>query len=109
MKFFLFLMSLSTICLAQSDWKIVAESNQCSEKIQILAKDGEKYVLVQSGENKIKLNSLDNSDFQTDSPKSITFKSDQYQFDWPAMMERNPPKLSFLKSRNKQACRMVTK
>lgn len=109
MKLFILLLSLSSLSFAEGEWKIIAESENCQQKIQVFGKEGEKYVLVQKGTEQIKLFSEDGSAYKKESPSSTIFKSVDYKFTNPAIMEANPPKLQILKGQNKQACRMVLK
>ncbi|HXH76844.1 MAG TPA: hypothetical protein VNJ08_17880 [Bacteriovoracaceae bacterium] len=112
------LMVLSSVASAAQDWKVVAETKDCAEKAQILAKEGEKYVIVTSGGVKQKLFAKDGV-FSFDSKTSVQFSSDAsqkrevgtptYTFSMPSMVEANLPKLDVINGSKKAHCNMVTK
>jgi hypothetical protein len=105
------LMAFSVQSFASQGWKIVAivSDPACSEKIQILAKDGENFVYAVSGTEKNKLMADDGSAFQADSMKSTTFSSSSYIFTHPSYVEGNPPKIDIIKSSTKKNCLMNLK
>jgi hypothetical protein len=118
---FFSLMTLSSIAAAGADWKVVATVSDpaCAEKIQILAKEGEKFVYAVNGADKNKLLAEDGSTFSADSMKSTTFVSDAaekrelgdptYTFTHPSYVEANPPKLDIAYSGVMKHCRMNIK
>jgi hypothetical protein len=94
-----------------ADWKIVAESTLCDEKIKIMGKEGEKYVMAIKGEDKIKLSSKDGSVFHENSMKSTEFSNvdrdgTKYTFFQPSYVEGNPPKIDVMINDSKKRCRM---
>ena len=103
MKNFTFILFLivSSAFAAAPDWKVVAESSDCSEKIKILAKEGESFVYAVKGEEKTKLTGEANSKFSIDAPKAVTFSSRQnargeiISFTNPSVTEANLPKIQF--------------
>ncbi len=109
--FLLSLFSLSPMAFAAQDWKVIAETTSCAEKIQILGKEGEKYVLAKRGEEKIKLFSKDGSAFHENSMSSTEFDSDKssdvtYNFIQPSYVEGNPPKIDVLYDGARRRCKM---
>jgi hypothetical protein len=82
-------------------WQVVAETSNCSEKIQILAKEGEKFVYALKGEEKTKLIGEANSSYNKDSPKAVIFSSqansrgETISFTNPSVVEANLPKIQF--------------
>lgn len=105
----LFLLTLSSISNAD-DWKVVAQTISCEEKIQVLGKEGEKYVLAVKGDEKIKLFAVDESTFKVDSIKSTEFISKKddvtYRFIQPSYVEANPPKIDVIHHGLKKRCKM---
>ena len=109
--FFLAIMSLSSVSMAAADWKVVAETTSCDEKIQIMGKEGEKYVLAVRGDEKTKLFAADGSEFHEDALKPTEFKSEKsadvsYRFMQPAYVEANPPKIDVAYNGAKKRCKM---
>lgn len=103
---------------ATPEWKVVAETSDCAEKIQILAKEGEKFVYAQKGAEKTKLAALGADTYKKDSPKAVAFTStandsgETISFTNPGMVEANPPKIQIANS-NKgiaaQKCNVTVK
>lgn len=112
MKKFLILslLSFTTLSFAAAEWKVVAETTSCEEKIQVLGKEGEKYVLAVKGDEKTKLFAVDGSLFKVDSMKSTEFVSKKgdatYRFIQPSYVEANPPKIDVVHHGLKQRCKM---
>lgn len=106
-SFFAFVSFAST---ASTEWKVVAETTSCDEKVQVLGKEGEKYVLAVKGEDKTKLFSEDGSTFKHDSMKNTHFvaKTEDvtYRFIQPSYVEANPPKLDVVHHGLKKRCKM---
>lgn len=110
-KFLVFsLLITSAFSYAAADWKVVAETTSCEEKIQVLGKEGEKYVLAVKGDEKTKLFAVDGSAFKTDSMKSTEFVSKKedvtYRFIQPSYVEANPPKIDVVHHGMKKRCKM---
>jgi hypothetical protein len=107
--FFISLMTLSTLSFA-AEWKVVAETTSCDEKIQVLGKEGEKYVLLVKGDEKTKLFSTDDSVFNENAMKSTEFVSKgtdtSYRFIQPSYVEANPPKIDVSFYGDKKRCKM---
>lgn len=102
---------------AASKWKIIAESVSCPEKIQILGKEGESYVLVVYKNQQKKLYSKDQSKFRSVELTSTEYSSDvkkdnyilgdpTFTFYMPGEVEGNPPKLDMAYSGRIERCRM---
>lgn len=109
--FFLALMSLSTVSMAAADWKVIAETTSCDEKIQIMGKEGEKYVMAVRGDEKTKLFAVDGSEFHENNMKPTEFKSDKSSdtsiyFLQPSYVEGNPPKIGVTSNGTKKRCKM---
>lgn len=116
------LIALSLLSLSASafsaDWKVVAETMDCSDKVQILAKDGEKFVQVKTGDKVQKLISQDGSAFSSQGGKSTVFVSAKkethlgvptYEYTHPSYQEANPPKIDIFYSGVKKHCKMSAK
>lgn len=115
--FLISLLSMTSVVWAAKDWKVVAETTSCDEKVQILAKDGEKYVLAVQGDMKRKLIARDGSAFNENTMKTTEFvsdvKSEEYKlgeptftFIQPSYVEGNPPKIDVAYSGTKKRCKM---
>jgi hypothetical protein len=112
-QFFLFfLMSLSSISLAVSDWKAIGETTSCDEKIQIFGKEGEKYVVALSDKGKTKLFSTDGLAFHENSMRSAEYTSNKnskffYRFLFPAYVEGNLPKIDVVHKGSAKRCSLI--
>lgn len=105
------LFSLSSLSYAAADWKVIAETTSCNEKIQVLGKEGEKYVLAVKGDEKTKLFATDGSAYKQDTMSMTEFTSDKasevkYTFTQPSYVEGNLPKIDVAYSGTKQRCKM---
>lgn len=93
-----------------SNWKTIAQTTNCDEKIQIMGKEGEKYVVALKGEEKIKLFSNDGSTFKSHSINSNEFTNEvegmKYRFIRPGDVEGNPPKIDLSIDNKRKRCRM---
>lgn len=118
--FFLSLLSIASLASAATDWKVVAETTgACKEKLQVLAKEGEKYVLVTEGDTKTKLFAEDGSAYSeqnakavvytNNSDKSLNESSKKFTFLQPAMVDGNPAKLNVSMNGVKDNCKMNLK
>lgn len=113
MKSFLFV-SLFSISLAASaapaSFNVVAETtNNCGEKVKILAKDGEKYVLAVKGEEETKLTAAGNSPYNKQGPDTMIFEGEGYTFVQPAVTNGNPPKINIASNDKRLKCSMKQK
>jgi hypothetical protein len=109
--FFMAIMSISTMTHAVAEWKVVADTTSCSDKIQVLGKEGEKYVLAVRGAEKIKLFAKDGAIFHENAMVSAQFVSDKssdvtYTFTQPSQVEANPPKIDVAYNGAKKRCKM---
>lgn len=110
----LFLIALFSYALptfAAADWKVIAETTSCADKIQVLGKEGEKYVLAVRGEEKVKLFAKDKAEFHENSLATTEFTSDasqdvKYTFIQPSYVEANPPKIDVAYQGAKKRCKM---
>lgn len=118
--FLLSLMSLSTFAWSAQDWKVVAvTTTACKEKLQVLAKEGEKFVYVTEGETKTKLYSEDGSAFSEQNSRSVVYTntadqslsatSKRYTFTQPSMVDPNPAKLELGMNQVQEKCKMTLK
>lgn len=114
------LMSLSTLAWSAQEWKVVAvTTTSCKEKLQVLAKEGEKFVYVTEGETKTKLFSEDGSAFSEENPRSVVYTntkdktlsatSKRYTFTQPSMVDPNPAKLEVGMNQGLDKCKMTLK
>jgi hypothetical protein len=109
--FLIAIMSLSSVAFA-ADWKVVAETTSCDDKIQIMGKEGEKYVMAVRGDEKTKLFAKDGSAFHEETMRSTEFTSAKsasdvsYTFIQPSMVEANPPKIDVAYNGAKKRCKM---
>lgn len=118
--FLLSLMSFTSFAWSSADWKVVAETtNNCKEKIQVLAKEGEKFVYVAEGDMKTKLLAEDGSGYSSESGKAIVFSNEsdkslttaakRYSFTQPSMVDGNPPKINVAVNGVKDNCKLKLK
>lgn len=106
---FVSLLTLTSLSWAAQEWKVVAETTICDEKIQIMGKDGEKYVVAVHGNEKTKLYSKDGSAFNEESMQMTEFSSNgepTYNFIHPSYVEANPPKIDVSYSGKRKRCKM---
>jgi hypothetical protein len=119
MKSFLFfsLMVFTSLTWAAQGWKVVAvTTNNCQEKVEVLAKEGEKFVYVNNGSVKTKLVAEDGSAFSEESGKLVTFSNaddksslEKYTFIQPSMVDPNPAKIQIASNGLKANCKMKLK
>lgn len=118
--FLLSLMSLSTAAFSATDWKVVAETtNGCKEKVQVLAKEGEKFVYVNDGASKTKLFAEDGSAFSESSGKAIVFSNEgdknlgaaskRFTFTQPSMVDGNRPQINVAMNGVRDNCKLNLK
>ncbi len=105
---------------SNADWNVVAETipGACEEKIQILAKTGEKYVMVARGEMRDKLYSKDKSAFNREDSVEVQFESlpvngklikPTFLFTKPSIMNGSPAKIEVTQSGSRRMCKMALK
>ena len=117
--FFFSLMSFATLVWSAQEWKVVAvTTNACKDKVEVLAKEGEKFVYVHEGDVKTKLFSADGSAFTEQNGKSVTFTNSseglasseaRYTFVQPSMVDGNPAMLQVASNGVKANCKMKLK
>jgi hypothetical protein len=107
--FVLSLFSLPSITSA-AEWKVIAETTSCRERIQVLGKEGEKYVLAVKGDEKMRLFSKDGSLFLENSPQTTEFVFQNadvtYRFIRPSYVEANSPKMDVISHGQQKRCKM---
>lgn len=117
MKFLILLslFTLTSIAFA-AEWKTIAETTNCPDATQIMAKDGEKFVKAVTNGKEEMLYSQDGSVFKSDSPKTTFFASRKegsagtsVTFTQPGMVESNTPKLDIVAADKKSHCNMKSK
>jgi hypothetical protein len=103
-----------------NDWKVVAESTTaCKEKLQVLAKEGEKFVYVADGDTKTKLFAEDGAVFSEQNGKPIVYTnandknlnetSKRFTFVQPSMVDGNSAKLNVAMNGVRDNCKMRLK
>lgn len=102
---------MTSFAFAQADWKVIAETTSCADKIQILGKEGEKYVLAVHGDERTKLYAKDGSSFKENAMSTTEYRSPEksdvsYTFIQPSMVEGNPPKVDVVYHGEKKRCKM---
>lgn len=117
--FLLSLMSFSSFLMAATaDWKVVAETTtNCKEKIQVLAKEGEKFVYVADGSNKTKLFSEDGTVYSEQNGKAVVYSNPtekslsakKFTFTQPSVVDGNPPKIDMAMNGVRDNCRLKLK
>jgi hypothetical protein len=118
--FFFSLLLFSTFSWSASEWKVIAESTpDCSEKLKVLAKQGEKFVFVTDGHSKTKIDSLNGSVFSEQNGQEVVFsnsheknldeRSKRFTFIQPSMMNSSLPKLTIATNGIKHHCKMKLK
>ena len=104
-------MSMPSLSFANEGWKVIAETTSCAEKIQILGKEGEKFVLAVAGDEKTKLFANDGSAYKESSMKMTEYKSSgendvTYRFIQPSYVDGNLPKIDVTYNGEKKRCKM---
>lgn len=118
--FLLSLMSLTTFAYSASEWKVVAETTtNCKEKIQVLAKEGEKFVYVADGDAKTKLFAEDGTTYSETNGKAVIFSNEsdknldaaakRFTFTQPSMVDGNPPKIDVAMNGVRDNCKLKLK
>lgn len=111
MKSFLIFSLLSMNVFAAADWVSLGETENCPEKVEVFAKEGEKFIEVSVGNKRTKLFSVDKSAYVKDTPRTTEFTSLDKSLTYfqPGMADGNPPKLSLMSSGSKEICKLVLK
>lgn len=99
---------------AVEGWQVIAESGKdCPEKVQILGKEGEKYVRALYDGKDQKLISKSKEAFTSDAKREMTFESmkeesrnETVKFTNPGMVESNVPKVEVVKNGKTHNCNM---
>ena len=118
--FLLSLMSFATMAHSAQEWRVVATTTSaCKEKVEVLAKVGEKFVYVNEAGVKTKLYSEDGSTFSDENPRSVVFtntsdkslseSSKRYTFIQPSMVDPNPAKIKLEMNQAFSNCKMTLK
>ena len=118
--FFFSLVLFSTFSWSAPEWKVVAEStSDCSDKLQVLAKEGEKFVYVTDGHTKTKIDSLNGSAFSEQNGQEVVFsntseknldeRSKRFTFVQPSMVNSSLPKLTVATHGLMNHCKMKLK
>lgn len=113
MKFLLlvsfFAISLTSVA-APAAFKVVAETtNNCGEKVKILAAEGEKFVVASKNGEETKLTSESNSEYHKEGPDTVIFHAEGYTFVQPAVTNGNPPKINMASNDQRMKCSMKQK
>lgn len=116
---FVSLISLTSLCFA-AEWKVVAETVGCPEKVQVLAKEGESYVIASHDGHHRKLYADDGRKFSPQNMGTTEYNSDTnkekyllgeptFRYTHPSYVEGNPPKIDVSHSGRSERCRMNLK
>lgn len=110
------LLFLSSSIFAAAEWKVIAETTNCADTTQILAKEGEKFVKALSRGKEQKLFAQNGAIYQANSPKTTFFKAQAegltdstLSFTKPGVVESNTPKLDVVADGKKSHCNMKSK
>jgi hypothetical protein len=114
--FISFSLSLSATA---AEWKVIAETTDCPERVRVLASEGEKHVLVEKEGKRQRLESENGKAYRSDRGTTMSFATDTrnktlgdlptYEFNLPATFESNPPRIHIFYSGVKHDCRMLYK
>lgn len=97
------LLSVTAWASTADGWKVVAEtSNNCQDKVQIIAKEGEPFVYAVQGDKKTRLDSQGGATYTKDGTNNITFSSGTTSYFHPAYVSATPPKIKLAE----EDCRM---
>ena len=118
--FFFSLVLFSTFSWSAPEWKVVAESTpDCSDKLQVLAKEGEKFVYVTDAHSKTKIYSSDGSAFSGENSKEVVFsntneknlddRTKRFTFIQPSMVSSTLPKMTVSTNELINHCKMKLK
>lgn len=110
----LLIFSASSFAASVDGWQIIAESTKdCPENVQILGKDGEKYVRALYDGKDQKLVSKNKEAFSANAKREMTFetmkeeaKNETVKFTNPGMVESNMPKVEVVKNGETHNCKM---
>ena len=110
----LFLLS-SSVFAAYEGWQVIAESGKdCPEKVQILGKDGEKYVRALYDGKDQKLVAKSKEAFSSSAKREMVFESQKEEarnetvkFTNPGMVESSTPKVEVVKNGKTHNCNMM--
>lgn len=89
-------------------WKPAAKAVDCPHDVKVMAKEGEKHVLVDVDGKKYQLTSTKDEAFSDDALVSHEFSNKQeiMKITLPGYVERNPPKFDFKAEGKDIHCRM---
>lgn len=99
---------------AVEGWQVIAESGKdCPEKVQILGKEGEKYVRALYDGKDQKLVAKSKEAFSTEAKREMVFetqkeeaRNETVKFTNPGMVESNVPKIEVVKNGKTHNCNM---
>lgn len=106
--FFILLNIFSYFSYASDSWKVEAETTSCQTEYKILAKSGEKFVILLNGENKVKLHSEDGSGYMDENPRRTIFLNKNLNVSYvrPSVVDGNLPKLKFTDNEALSNCQL---
>lgn len=86
----------------------MAKAIDCPHEVNVMAKTGEKHVMVEVDGKKFQLNSNKDESFSEEALVSHQFVNEQEKmaFTLPGYVERNPPKFDVVENGKKVHCRM---
>lgn len=109
MKFLIcVLLTLSSLSSFAATWKPVAKAIDCPHDIHVLAKPGEKHVMVEFDGKKYQLNSDKDESYSEEALVAHQFVNEQekMRLTLPGYVEGNPPKFNLDENGKKIHCRM---
>jgi hypothetical protein len=109
--FFILLSTFSYFGYASDSWKVVAETTSCQTEYKILAKSGEKFVILFNGEKKVRLHSEDGSSYIDENPRRTIFSNKNLNVSYvsPSVVDGNLPKLKFAERDSIPNCQLNLK
>jgi hypothetical protein len=112
MKSFLtFSLCLTSTLAFASEWRVIAETRDCFEKVKIQGKESEKYVIAELPKGKVKLVSVDDHPYKSMAPAGTEYISADKSIRYlqPGYVEGNPPKLFIVKNGKTFSCSLTEK
>ena len=81
------------------EWKVIGSTTDCNETLQIMGKDGEKYVKAVKGDSETKLVAKDGAAFEENNVKTTEFVSEagsenKITYVHPGKVDGNPAKVT---------------
>lgn len=110
---------LSSMAWSAAEWKTIAVTSDCAQKVSIEAKEGESFIYAVQDGKKTKLTAENNKPFKLDTPASTAYsntkedaeknKSALYTFTQPSMVEANLAQIDVNHNGKRDRCKLVNK